>query len=208
MDDDDIRRGRPTTHCVYGVATAAVAGAAMVPLAAAVAANAARALGLPWPVCGAIVRELMRASGAGGMVGGQLLDLRGEGQSPTLAELEVIHRAKTGALIAAAVRIGAMAAGADERRLSALARFGDAVGLAFQIADDILDATGSTGQLGKTAGRDAELGKSTYVAHVGVDGARAHGMRLIDHACDALQQAGVRTPALEYLARSTLTRAS
>ncbi len=208
MDDDDVRRGRATAHRVFGVQTASIAGTAMVPLAAYAACHAARALRLPWPACGAIVRELMRASGAGGMVGGQLLDLRGEGRSLSLQQLEQIHRAKTGALISASVRIGVIAACGSAPAAVALARYGDAVGLAFQIADDILDATASTGQLGKTAGRDAALGKSTYVAHVGINGARAQGARLVDEACTALHAAGVRTAALEYLARSTLTRTS
>ena len=114
MDDDDVRRGRPTTHRVFGVPVATAAGMAMVPLAARCALEASQALGLPDAVGGAIVRELMRASGAGGMVGGQLLDLAGEGRALSLEELERIHRAKTGALILAAVRIGGMAAGATD----------------------------------------------------------------------------------------------
>jgi hypothetical protein len=134
MDDDDVRRGRPTVHRVYGVPAATAAGLAMVPMAARCALDAAPRLGLPDATCGAIVGELMRASGAGGMIGGQQLDLEGEGESLTLAQLERIHRAKTGALILAAAVLGGLAAGAGEARLEALRRYGSAVGLAFQIA--------------------------------------------------------------------------
>ncbi|HEX6966101.1 MAG TPA: farnesyl diphosphate synthase [Gemmatimonadaceae bacterium] len=206
MDDDDLRRGRPTTHRVYGVPVAATAGVAMVPLAARAALDAAVELGLPRDVCGAIVRELMRASGAGGMVGGQLLDLEGEGLSLSLAELERIHRAKTGSLIAASVRVGALAAQVDADRAQALATYGEAVGLAFQIADDVLDATSSSDELGKTAGRDAVLGKSTYPAVLGVEGAIARATAFSDQACEALVHVGLLTPVLEHLARFAVVR--
>jgi geranylgeranyl pyrophosphate synthase len=208
MDDDDVRRGRPTTHRVHGVAVAMAAGVAMVPLAARCALDAGRARGLRLDVCGAIARELMRASGAGGMVGGQLLDLDGEGLSLDLEALERIHRAKTGALISASVRIGGIAAGADKVATRALTEYGDALGLAFQIADDVLDATSTTAELGKTAGRDAVLGKSTYPALLGVDGAVARASQLADQGCGALERAGLLTPALEGLARYTVARRS
>src|SRR5205085_2238289 len=154
MDDDDMRRGRPTVHRAFGTRVAMTAGVAMVPLAAAVAFDAGRALGLPPVTCGRLVAELMRASGAGGVIGGQLLDLEGEGRPLALHELERIHRAKTGALICAAVRAGGIAARVDDSQLAALSQFGDAVGLAFQIADDVLDVTATTDRLGKRAGRD------------------------------------------------------
>jgi geranylgeranyl pyrophosphate synthase len=208
MDDDDMRRGRPTTHRVFGVPVATAAGMAMVPLAARCALEASRALGLPDAVGGAIVRELMRASGAGGMVGGQLLDLAGEGRALSLQELERIHRAKTGALILAAVRIGGMAAGAPDARAAALERYGAAIGLAFQMADDILDATATTDELGKTAGRDAALRKSTYPALLGLDGAVARASALTEQACAALDGVGLLTPALDRLARFTVARRS
>ena len=208
MDDDDMRRGRPTVHRVYGVPAATAAGLAMVPMAARCALDAARALGLPDATCGAIVRELMQASGAGGMIGGQQLDLDGEGESLTLAQLERIHRAKTGALILAAAVLGGLAAGAGEPRLDALRRYGSSVGLAFQIADDVLDVTSTTDQLGKTAGRDLELRKSTYPALLGVDGAMQRAGALIDDACSALADVGLLTPALEHLARFSVARRS
>ncbi|HET7459286.1 MAG TPA: farnesyl diphosphate synthase [Gemmatimonadaceae bacterium] len=208
MDDDDVRRGRPTVHRVYGVRAATAAGLAMVPLAARCAYAAGQALELPPSACGAIVRELMRAAGAGGMIGGQLLDLEGEGTALSLEQLEQIHRAKTGALIVAAVTLGALAAGATEPQMRAFERYAAAVGLAFQIADDVLDVTATTDQLGKTAGRDLALNKSTYPALLGVDGAVARASGLVDEACDALSAAGLLTPTLEHLARFTVERRS
>ena len=208
MDNDIVRRGRPTTHRLYGPRVAAVAGVAMVPLAARAAADAARSLGLPRASRQDIVRELMRASGAGGMVGGQLLDLDGEGRSLSLHELERVHSAKTGALIAASVRIGGIAAGADARQSAALERYGEAVGLAFQIADDVLDATSTTAALGKTAGRDAALGKSTYPALLGVDGAVARAARLAREGRAALDAGGLLSIELARLASFAVDRKS
>jgi geranylgeranyl diphosphate synthase type II len=206
MDDDDMRRGRPTVHRVYGVATATAAGLAMVPLAARCVAEASGQLGLPPETGGTILRELMRAAGATGMIGGQLLDLEGERLALSLAELEHIHRAKTGALVTASVRLGGLAAGADDAVLSALGQYGAAIGLAFQIADDVLDVTATTDQLGKTAGRDLALHKSTYPALLGIDGARARASALVDEACGALERVALLTSVLEHLARYTVNR--
>ena len=208
MDDDDMRRGRPTVHRVFGVDVATRAGLAMVPLAALCAAEAARALSLGDEVLGAIVADLMRASGAGGMIGGQLLDLEGEGVELDLAGLERIHRAKTGALIVAAAGLGGRAAGASEPRRQALERYGAAVGLAFQITDDVLDVTATTDQLGKTAGRDLALKKSTYPALLGVEGATRRAAALIEDGCRALGEVGLLTPSLERIARFSVERTS
>jgi geranylgeranyl pyrophosphate synthase len=208
MDDDAVRRGRATNHVVFGVAVATVAGVAMVPLAARAALEGAEALGLPAEVRRAIVRELMTASGAGGMVGGQLLDLETEGRDLSVRDLERIHRAKTGALIRAAVRIGGLAASVAPADLHALTRYGDAVGLAFQIADDVLDATATSETLGKTAGRDAARGKRTYPAVLGVDGARARAAALAAEGCAALRGSGVRATELAELARFVVARPS
>ena len=208
MDDDDMRRGRPTTHIVYGVAVATAAGLAMVPLAARTAAAAARDLGLDDGATADIVRALMRAAGGAGMIGGQLLDLEGEGRPLALADLERIHRLKTGALITASVRLGGLAAGASSEQMSAFTRYGDAIGLAFQMADDVLDVTATTDQLGKTAGRDIALAKSTYPALLGIDGAVSRAVALVEEGCGALQDAGLLTPQLEYLARFFITRQS
>jgi len=208
MDDDALRRGRPTTHRVFGVVVATAAGLAMVPLAARGAYEAASAIGLPASAAGAIVRELMRASGAGGMVGGQLLDLSGERRPLSLGELERIHRAKTAALIAAAARIGGIAAGTSDDRATALEAYGWSVGLAFQIADDVLDATATSDQLGKTAGRDAVLQKSTYPALLGVDGASRRAAELARQARASLRDAGLLTPELDAIAQFSVSRSS
>ena len=142
------------------------------------------------------------------MIGGQLLDLEGEGRPLALAELERIHRAKTGALITAAATLGGRAAGVTGARLDALRRYGEAVGLAFQIADDVLDVTATTDQLGKTAGRDLALRKSTYPALLGVEGAKARADALIKEGCQALDAAGLLTPPLARIARFTVERTS
>jgi len=208
MDDDDMRRGRPTVHRAFGVAAATAAGLTMVPLAALCAADAAAELGLGHDEAGAIVRELMIASGAGGMIGGQLLDLEGEGTSLGLEELQRIHNAKTGALIAAATTIGGLAARTSPERHAALGRFGADIGLAFQIADDVLDVTATTDQLGKTAGRDLALRKSTYPALLGVEGARSRAQALIREGCASLDEVGLLTPALDRIAHFTVERTS
>ena len=208
MDDDDVRRGRPTVHRVYGVPIATAAGLAMVPLAARSAWHAAKALGLPDDEAGDVVRDLMSASGGGGMIGGQLLDLEGEGLQLDLDSLERIHRLKTGALIMASVTLGARAARSSLAKRQAFARYGAAIGLAFQIADDVLDVTATTMELGKTAGRDLELQKSTYPALLGIEGATARAVALVTDACNALAAEGVLTPALKALACFTVERRS
>ena len=208
MDDDVMRRGRPTVHVVYGVDPATVAGVAMVPLAMAAALDACRSLNLDPKTTRAIVARLMRASGAGGMVGGQLLDLLGEGQAATLSDLETIHRGKTASLIAAATAIGGIAAGATRERVDALDAYGEALGLAFQIMDDVLDVTSTTETLGKTAGRDTELRKSTYPSLMGLDGARDMATRKVDEALGALTRAGMLTDTLSGFARFVVDRAS
>jgi geranylgeranyl pyrophosphate synthase len=206
MDDDAMRRGRPTTHRVYGSCIAAIAGVVMVPLAARWADGGAAALGLPMGTRGAIVRELMHASGAAGMVGGQYLDLQAEGRPLELEELERIHAGKTGALIRAATRVAALAAEREGGAYDALDEFGQALGLAFQIADDVLDATGTSEQLGKTAGRDAALRKTTFPTLLGVEGALERAHRVIDEACDTLSAAGLLTDDLRTLARFAVER--
>jgi len=208
MDNDNVRRGRPTVHRVFGVGAATAAGVAMVPLAARAAYLEARALGLSNALAGAVVKELMVASGAGGMIGGQLLDLLAEGQRLALEELERVHRSKTGMLITASARIGAMAAQSDRQALDVFTRYGEALGLAFQIADDVLDVTSTTDQLGKTAGRDLAMQKNTYPRLLGVAEALERARVLADQACEILRAAGRLTPALEGLARYVVERKS
>ncbi|MHB1069677.1 MAG: polyprenyl synthetase family protein [Gemmatimonadaceae bacterium] len=208
MDDDDLRRGRPTVHKAFGVPVATAAGMAMVPLAARAAWDASQGLGLDAATSGEIVRVLMRASGAGGMIGGQLLDLEGECQQLSYDQLERIHRCKTGALIEASVELGARAARASAGHLAAMGRYGRCIGLAFQIADDVLDVTATSDELGKTAGKDLAFQKSTYPALLGVDGAIARAEALVEEGCAALAEAGVLTPSLEATARYIVARRS
>lgn len=208
MDDDDLRRGRPTVHRKWDVRTATRAGFAMVPLAVRATLAGAENLGLTRAQANALVAELMRAGGAGGMIGGQLLDLESHGVDFGLPELERIHRGKTGELIAASVKMGGIAAGAAEPKLAALARFGHAIGLAFQIADDVLDVTATSDQLGKTAGRDAALGKQTYPALLGVEGALARASALVTDACGAVRASGLESDRLQQLAKFVILRES
>ncbi|MEO7823113.1 MAG: polyprenyl synthetase family protein [Gemmatimonadaceae bacterium] len=208
MDDDDIRRGRPTTHVVHGSRTAIVAGASMIPLAVAVARDALSELGVPPDRARRTVTALLEGSGAGGMIGGQLRDLEGEGATLTLAALEAVHAAKTGALIVASARMGALAAGAGDDDVAAVDRYGRCIGLAFQIMDDVLDLTSTTVTLGKTAGRDEALGKSTYPALLGISGARERAEALVSEATEALSGRGLLTQDLRQVANFMVTRTS
>ncbi|MGK7310935.1 MAG: polyprenyl synthetase family protein [Candidatus Longimicrobiales bacterium M2_2A_002] len=206
MDDDELRRGRPATHVRYGERVAAVAAAALIPLAARVVAESGRELELGDRAVGELVVTLCEAAGAGGMVGGQALDLAAEGRAVTVQQLEAIHRRKTGALLAAAPVMGGLAAGASPAARDALAVYGSALGLAFQIADDILDVTGDSDVLGKTAGRDTELEKATFPSLEGMDGARARADAEVERALDALEVGGIRSEALAALARFAAVR--
>jgi len=206
MDDDDMRRGGPSTHRAFSVPIATAAGAAMIPLAARVAARSATDLRLPGRASSTIVKVLMKGAGAGGMIGGQLRDLAGEGLALSHADLDAIHSSKTGALIAASVMIGGIAANATPARLDAFGRYGESIGLAFQIMDDVLDVTSSSDRLGKTAGRDAELGKSTYPALHGVEGAVKRAASLVEDGCNALRKQNLLTGELESLADFIVSR--
>ena len=206
MDNDDLRRGRPTTHRAFDVATATVAGYQMVALGARVLDAGCVALALEPARRRAIALELFRAAGAGGMIGGQALDLEAEGRRLPVGELADVHRRKTGALIAAASVIGGLAAGAPTAACKALRGYGADVGLAFQIYDDVLDATATSAQLGKTAGKDAAFAKSTFVTLLGVGAARAEAERLAARAVDHLRQAGLVSATLVALAHYIVTR--
>jgi geranylgeranyl pyrophosphate synthase len=208
MDDDALRRGRPTTHVAFDVPTATRAGYLLVPVAARVLAAAAAALALPPAALGRMAIELFRSGGIQGMVGGQWLDLEAEGRTLALADLIAVHRGKTGALIRASCTLGAIAAEAGPAEVDALTEYGEDIGLAFQIADDVLDATGTSEELGKTAGRDVQLAKSTYVNVMGVDAARAEAERLARLAVGHLEAAGVPSGALGALAGYIATRNS
>ncbi|HEU5220106.1 MAG TPA: farnesyl diphosphate synthase [Gemmatimonadales bacterium] len=208
MDDDAQRRGRPTTHIAFDVATATRAGFVLVPVAVEELVAAAAELGLTAAQLGRMGEILLEASGIRGMVGGQWLDLEAEGKRLDRAELVEIHRRKTGALITAACALGGLAAGADDPTVAALTEYGREVGLAFQIADDLLDATATSEELGKTAGRDATLAKATYVSVLGLDGARAEAQRHADLAAAAVAGLGARGTALRTLAGYIVKRRS
>jgi geranylgeranyl pyrophosphate synthase len=208
MDDDDLRRCRPTTHRRFDVATATRIGYLLVPVAARVLAAAADELGLPAATLGRMAEELFQAGGIEGMVGGQWLDLEAERRRLPLGDLVAVHRGKTGALIRAACALGGIAAEGSPAQVAALTAYGEDVGLAFQIADDVLDATGTSEELGKTAGRDAELAKSTYVSLLGVAAARAEAERLARRAVEHLDAAAVPSGALGALAGYIVTRSS
>ncbi|QWK93900.1 (2E,6E)-farnesyl diphosphate synthase [Plesiomonas shigelloides] len=205
MDDDNLRRGQPTCHIRFGEAQAILAGDALQTLAFTILTDERE------PVSAAIqlaqVRELAQASGVAGMCGGQALDLAAEGKSCSLAQLEQIHAHKTGALIRCAVRLGALAAGpAGLAVLPALDRYANAIGLAFQVQDDILDVIGDTAVIGKQQGSDITLGKSTYPALLGIEGAKAKARELYQEALGALQTLPYNTEALEALASYIIER--
>ncbi|MDX2121756.1 MAG: polyprenyl synthetase family protein [Gemmatimonadota bacterium] len=208
MDDDALRRGRPTTHRAYDVPTATRVGFLLVPVAGLVLAQAARDLLLPGPILGRMAGELFESGGIRGMVGGQWLDLEAEHKQLDLEGLIAVHRGKTGALIRAACVLGALAAEAPTPVVDALAAYGQDIGLAFQIADDVLDVTATSDQLGKTAGRDAALAKATYVSVLGVERARAEAAALATQAVRHLEQAGVPAGPLGALAHYIVARES
>jgi len=202
MDDDDLRRGQPTVHVAFDEATAILAGDALQTLAfsALARSDAGAALRADW------VLALAQASGAAGMCGGQALDIDATGQQQTLEQLQRMHALKTGALIRASVRMGALGGGADADTLARLDRFADALGLAFQIRDDILDVEASSEQLGKTAGKDAAQAKSTYPALLGMEGARTRLEALAQDMRTLLQPFGEAAAALAALGELTVRR--
>ncbi|ROR06857.1 (2E,6E)-farnesyl diphosphate synthase [Erwinia sp. JUb26] len=187
MDDDSLRRGQPTCHIKFGEDTAILAGDALQTLAFSILADAPMP-GVTAEFRIAMLSELAQASGVAGMCGGQALDLAAEGKRSDLAALEQIHRHKTGALIRSAARLGALAAGERGRSaLPALDRYASAIGLAFQVQDDILDVIGDTAVLGKQQGADQQLGKSTYPALLGLEGARTKAWDLYQESLSALE---------------------
>ena len=207
MDDDALRRGRPTCHIVFGEAMAILAGDALQALAFELLADD-HAGPIDPAIRVAMLRTLGRACGAEGMAGGQALDLAAVGQQLGLAELEHMHACKTGALIRASVRAGAILGGADAESLAALTRYGDAIGLAFQIADDILDVEGTTEELGKDAGSDQARGKATYPALVGLEASKARARELVQMALDALTRFDERAEPLRAIASYIVKRKS
>ncbi len=203
MDDDDLRRGRPTCHKAFDEATAILAGDGLLTLAFETIARYTH----PPEAAIRCVRILAEGAGPIGMVGGQMADLQAEGNAAgTLAQLEAIHRRKTGALLRASLLMGAAVAGASDDISRALDCYGHAVGLAFQIIDDLLDVQGDEVKLGKRVGKDSDLGKWTYPAFLGIEGSRRKARQLADEARAALLPLGDRKGRLEALAWDLLER--
>ncbi len=207
MDDDDLRRGKPTNHKVYGEATAILAGDALLTRAFSYIAEAY----MQHPEVEAattvkLIAELGRRAGARGMVGGQMADIEGEGQALSLDQLEYIHLHKTGDLLVAALRGGGYLAEADERQLEALTRYGVCIGLAFQIQDDILNVEGDAVLLGKAVGSDANRNKATYPALLGMNASRDKLHSLVAEAKQALESIDIHESMLHALADYVIER--
>ncbi len=203
MDDDALRRGKPTCHIAFDEATAILAGDGLQSIAVELLASVPsladqRRL--------ALIKTLVAAAGPRGMVGGQAIDLGAVNQSPTLETLEAMHQLKTGALLRAAVRLGAQYAGADDERLRKLDQYGRAIGLAFQVQDDILDIEASTETLGKTQGSDLARNKPTYPALLGMEGAKQRAQALYEEAMAALEGFNEQALRLRELARFIVQR--
>lgn len=205
MDDDDLRRGKPTCHKAFDEATATLAGDALQTLAFEVLASSHHEL--PAPVCLQLIRELARASGHGGMCGGQSMDLNSVGSPLNQEQLQLMHSHKTGALIRASVVMGALSSGKVEtEQLNQLIRYADAIGLAFQVQDDILDVTADTEVLGKQQGADLALDKPTYVSLMGLQGARELASSLCQQAICSLESFGDQAIILRQMAKYVIQR--
>lgn len=202
MDDDDLRRGRPTCHKVYGDGLAILVGDALLTLAFEVLATDIRPVSAAAACCGV----LARAAGGAALVGGQADDLAGIDEAQDLESLLSIHRRKTGAMFLASLTLGAITANAATAQLQALEDYGKALGVAFQISDDLLDVEGNEAALGKRVGKDAGRGKLTFPVLLGIEESRHWAVALVDEACTALAGLGQRAASLEALARYVLER--
>jgi geranylgeranyl diphosphate synthase type II len=203
MDNDDFRRGKPTSHKVFGEGVAVLAGDALLTIAFEILAQTdARGR----HKLGDLVKELAGASGSQWLIAGQVVDLESEGKKISGRELQFIHRCKTAALLTSSIRLGAMSANATEKKLEALTKFGQSLGLAFQVIDDILDITQTTEKLGKSAGKDVAAGKATYPAIFGLEKSRKEAKRLTQEASDALKPFGKQGVVLKALADYLLDR--
>ena len=205
LDNDDLRRGRPTCHKVFGEATAILAGDALQTQAYQVLSR----LCCSPEARVRIIEEIARGTGTiDGMIGGQVVDLEAEHTRADAATLDYIHRSKTAALITASVVSGGLYSGANDDAISKLRTFGHSIGLAFQIVDDVLDVTQTSAQLGKTAGKDSAAEKATYPALFGVDESLKRADKLVETACTALDEFGSRAETLNFLAHFLVERKS
>jgi len=203
MDNDDFRRGRPTCHKVFGDGIAVLAGDALLTVAFEIAARARPTRGY---AMAEILREIAFAAGSRNLIAGQVADLEAEGKKVSRDELRYIHENKTSAIITTSIRLGAMSANADAKKLRALTRFGRSLGLAFQVIDDILDVTQTSERLGKSAGKDIAAQKATYPAVIGLDASRIEARRLTRNAQEALKIFGREAEPLRELANYLLAR--
>lgn len=203
LDNDDLRRGRPTCHKAFGEATAILAGDALLTAAFELMAKTD---GVERGAVLTAIVEVARAAGSTGMIGGQAVDIESEGKEIPFPVLEFIHIHKTGDLILASIKAGAILGGASSVQLESLVKYGRAVGLAFQIADDILDVEGSPAELGKAVGGDEKKGKATYPAFVGVNESKKRANELVDMAVDALAGLGDKAEPLRAVARYVTAR--
>ena len=206
MDDDDFRRGRPTNHKVFGEATAILAGDGLLTEAFVLLSHPERQGTIAPEVQLRVIHTLARCAGSMGMVGGQVVDMESEGKTIDLPTLEYIHTHKTGALILAAIQCGALLGGAGEAAFAALSRYGEAAGLAFQVADDILDVVGDQAVIGKDVGSDQARGKATYVALLGLEESRGRALDLRDLAVAALKPLGEAAEPLRQIAHYIVDR--
>lgn len=206
MDNDDFRRGRPTCHKVYGDAVAVLAGDGLLTMAFEVLSDPKLEKTLPARALLSIIKEISTASGVFGMVGGQVVDMQSEGKEIDFPTLEYIHTHKTGALIRASVRVGALYARATKQQYLALTRYAEMTGLAFQIADDILDITSTQETLGKDIGSDLKKGKKTFPSFYGLDESRRRAREVVDNALGALKGFDRKADPLRELAKYIINR--
>jgi len=207
MDDDDFRRGNPTNHKVFGEAIAILAGDGLLTEAFKLMSDPRFAASVPPAGRLAVIHQIATCAGSYGMVGGQVVDMESEGRKDIdLPTVQYIHTHKTGALIKAAVVAGAILGGADEKKLAAITRYGEAAGLAFQIADDILDIEGTTEEIGKDAGSDEARGKATYPAVIGLAAAKLEAQAMMDEAFKALEIFGNEADPLREIAAYIVKR--
>lgn len=203
IDDDDLRRGKPTCHKVYGEAVAILAGDALLTLAFDIITSTK---GVAPDKLLRVVSELSRGAGAGGMIGGQLVDIESEGRDISFPVLEHIHIHKTGALIVAAIRSGAIIGGADADQLAALTTYGEALGLAFQITDDVLDLEGTDEELGKPSGSDLKKDKATYPSLVGLNESKRMATDVMEKGVEVIESLGAQATPLRDLADFVINR--
>ena len=201
MDNDDLRRGRPTNHKIFGDAMAILAGDAMTAMAFELLAT-----DVPSPLNAALILELAASTGPSGMIGGQVLDMEGESNRLSLEELKQLHRMKTGTLLTCSCRMGALCAHADAATVECLTNFGAHLGLAFQIVDDLLDETSTPEQMGKATGKDAAKGKNTYPVLMGLEASKVEAAKALDAALEAIKPLGDQSQSLRSIARFVVER--